>query len=102
VIVLVLFFAILSVYLAWRFRAKARDPVAQVYDQLCRKLARANLPKELHEGPQAYLERVANDRPNLARELDEARRIYLDLRYGPAPMLTNLSRLKHLINQIHV
>lgn len=99
---LILFFIALSSYLAWRFRTKARDPVLQVYDQLCRKLARANLPKEVHEGPQMYLERVAQHRPQIAREIDEARRIYLDLRYGPAPMLTNLSRLKHLVNQIKV
>lgn len=100
VIVLVAFFAILSAYLAWRFRTKARDPVVQVYEQLCRKLAREDLPKHAHEGPQAYLERVASQRPNLARELDEAKRIYVDLRYGPSPMPSNLSRLKHLVNQI--
>lgn len=102
VLTFVVFFLSLSGYLAWRFRPKVRDPVQQVYEQLCRKLARGQLPKQTHEGPQAYLDRIAMTQPELSRHLAEAKTIYLDLRYGPAPMKTNLSRLKYIVNQLKV
>lgn len=99
---LALFFVALAAYLAWRFRPRERDPVQEVYQQLCRKFARANLPKLPHEGPNDYLSRLAAARPQLARELEEARSIYTALRYEPAPMYSRLSRLKFLVNQIRV
>jgi len=99
---LALFFAALAMYLAWRFRPLERDPVQAVYAGLCRKLARANLPKRPHEGPNDYLSRVAAARPQLARELQEIRSIYTALRYEPAPMLARLSRLKFLVNRLRV
>lgn len=102
VLVFVAFFLSLSGYLAWKFRPRLRDPVRQVYEQLCRKLARAQLAKLPHEGPQAYLDRIAAQRPEIAPRLREAKTIYLDLRYGPAPMKTSLSRLKHVVNQLKV
>lgn len=102
VLVFVAFFLSLSGYLAWKFRPRLRDPVQQVYEQLCRKLARAQLAKLPHEGPQAYLDRIAAQRPEIAPRLREAKTIYLDLRYGPAPMKTSLSRLKHVVNQLKV
>jgi transglutaminase-like putative cysteine protease len=94
------FFAALSAYLAWRFRPRSRDPVAQVYEQLCRKFAKVDLPRLACEGPRDYLNRVAAERPQLARQLAEARTIYIDLRYGRSPMGSNLSRLKFIVNQI--
>ncbi len=102
VMTFILFFLCLSTYLAWRFRPKARDPVQQIYEQLCRKLARANLPKLAYEGPRDYLSRAAASRPSLSRDLSEARSIYLDLRYGPNPMPSSLSRLKFIVNQIKI
>ena len=102
VLVFVVFFLSLSGYLAWNFRPKARDPIQQVYEQLCRKLARAQLAKLPHEGPQAYLDRIALSKPELAAGLAEAKTIYLDLRYGPSPMKTSLSRLKYVVNQLKV
>jgi transglutaminase-like putative cysteine protease len=95
-----LFFAILSAYLAWRFRPRSRDPLLRVYDELCRKFARAKLPRLDYEGPNDYLKRIAAARPELARQLDEARAIYVGLRYGPAPNRSDLSRLKFLVNEL--
>lgn len=94
------FFTILSGYLAWRFRPRARDPVRQVYEELCRKFAKANLPRLPHEGPSDYLNRLAAANPKIARDLSEAREIYVDLRYGPSPNPSNLSRLKFLVNEL--
>jgi transglutaminase-like putative cysteine protease len=99
---LVGFFALLSVYLTLRYRPPPRDPLVQAYDQLCKRLGRSQLPRTHYEGPNDYLLRVATARPELARQLDEVRRVYLSLRYGPTPLNTELSRLKYLINQLKV
>lgn len=96
----IVFFAALSGYLAWRFRPRRGDPVQQVYEQLCRKLAKVNLPKHHHEGPNDYLNRVASLKPNIAKQLSEARAIYTHLRYEPTPMQSSLSRLKFLVNEL--
>jgi len=104
---LVAFFGLMTVYLAWRFRPRARDPLAQIYDQLCRKLARHGLPRAAHEGPSDYVARVLQARPDLAPLLVEARNLYVALRYGPRSWgallgRSELSRLKFLVNQLKV
>lgn len=100
VLALLGFFGALSAYLAWKFRPRARDPIAHVYEQLCRKLAKLGLPRLAHEGPSDYVARVAQSRPDLAAQLAEFRTIYVNLRYGPAPLATQFSRLKFLVNQL--
>ena len=107
VLALVAFFAIMSAYLAWRFRPRAKDALAQIYDQMCRKLARHGLPRAAHEGPTDYVTRVVQARPELAQQLVEARTLYVALRYGPrswGPQLnrSELSRLKFIVNQLKV
>jgi transglutaminase-like putative cysteine protease len=102
VAILVTFFAALSAYLAWRFRPRQRDPVVQVYEALCRKLAGNAMPRLPYEGPVDYLKRVSGLRPELAPQLAELRSIYINLRYGPSPLMTQLSRLKFLVNQLKV
>jgi transglutaminase-like putative cysteine protease len=104
---LVVFFSVMSAYLAWRFRPRARDPLAQIYDQLCRKLARRGLPRAAYEGPSDYVTRVLQARPDLAPALVEARNLYVALRYGPRSWglllgRSELSRLKFLVNQLKV
>lgn len=105
VLTLVGFFALMSAYLAWRFRPRAKDPLAQIYEQLCRKLARHGLARAAHEGPSDYVARVARARPELATQLIEVRNLYVALRYGPrswGPQLnrSELSRLKFVVNQL--
>jgi protein-glutamine gamma-glutamyltransferase len=107
VLALITFFAAMSAYLAWRFRPRALDPLAQIYEQLCRKLARHGLPRAAHEGPTDYVARVVQARPELAQQLVEARNLYVALRYGPrswGPQLnrSELSRLKFIVNQLKV
>ena len=100
VVILIGFFGVLSAYLAWKFKPRARDPAAHVYEQLCRKLAKLGLPRQPHEGPNDYVARVAHARPELAAQLAEVRNVYIGLRYGPTPLATQLSRLKFLVNQL--
>jgi hypothetical protein len=102
VVILAAFFATLSAYLAWQFRPRPRDPVADVYHQLCRKLARHHLPRLPHEGPSDYIARVIQAKPELAARLTEIRSIYVSLRYGPAPLSASLSRLKFLVGQLEI
>ena len=94
------FFLALAGWLAWRFRPRARDPVAQVYEQLCRKLARRGLARYAHEGPNDYVARAQEAHPRLVAPLEEIRALYVGLRYGPAPLDTGLSRLKYLVNRL--
>lgn len=100
VITLIGFFVALSAYLGWRFRPRSRDAVSQVYERLCRKLARQSAPRLAHEGPSDYVARVIRSRPELAMQLAEARNLYVSLRYGPSPLSSELSRLKFLVNQL--
>ncbi len=97
---LVGFFLILSAYLTWKFKPRSRDPVAHVYEQLCRKLAKLGVPRQPHEGPNDYVTRAAQARPELAAQLAEVQSVYVGLRYGPTPLPTQLSRLKFLVNQL--
>jgi hypothetical protein len=69
---------------------------------LCRRLARRDLARESHEGPNNYLMRVAAARPELAQVLHEIRILYVSLRYGPSPLPSQLSRLKFLVGQLKV
>lgn len=94
------FLAILSAYFAWRFKPRSSDPVAHVYEQLCRKLAKLGVPRQPHEGPNDYVTRAAQTRPELAAQLAEVLSVYVGLRYGPTPLPTQLSRLKFLVNQL--
>jgi transglutaminase-like putative cysteine protease len=100
VAVFVLFFLAMSGYLAWRFRPRRREPVVQIYETLCRKLARRGLARAMHEGPSDYLQRVAGTRPELAAALEEMRALYVSLRYGPNALPGQISRLKFLVNQL--
>ncbi len=94
------FFAAMTLILAWRFRPRPLDPAAQVYLQLCRRLAEQGLPRRQHEGPVDYLRRAAATKPQLAASLDEVRALYVALRYGPEPTADELSRLRYLANRL--
>jgi transglutaminase-like putative cysteine protease len=99
---LVGFFAAMSAYLAWRFRPRRRDPVVETWRALRNKLGAKQLVHQPHEGPVDYLVRAARARPELAAQLGEIRELYVSLRYGPAPLASQLSRLKFLVNQLRV
>jgi len=96
------FFASMSLYLALRYRPPRREPLVQAYEQLCKRFARINLPRAEHEGPHDYLTRVAVARPELAKQLSEVRALYVNLRYGPNPLSSDISRFRFLINQLRI
>jgi transglutaminase-like putative cysteine protease len=75
-------------WLAWTLRAqwsvRPRDPLARAWLLLARKLGRLGLARGAHEGPIAWSERVAGQRPDLAAQLSPLMRRYAELRYGVA------------------
>jgi transglutaminase-like putative cysteine protease len=77
-------------WMAWQFGRtmphERPDRLARAYLRLCRKLARAGLPpRAAHEGPLAYGDAVAANRPDLAPEVRRLLAQYAQLRYGVEP-----------------
>jgi hypothetical protein len=59
------------------------DPLGDAYRRLCRRLARAGLPRAPYEGPRDYAARVARERPDLEASVTPLLAAYARLRYGP-------------------
>jgi transglutaminase-like putative cysteine protease len=60
-----------------------RDPVVAIWARLCRRLARAGLPRRSDEGPLAYAQRAATRWPQWSEPLRRIGETYAMLRYGP-------------------
>lgn len=74
---------IMSAYGLWLWRSHTpRDPVQASYLRLCRKLARAGIKRQPHEGALTFAARSARARPDLAESLESITALYIDLRYG--------------------
>lgn len=58
------------------------DKVQAAWLKLCRRLAKAGLPRAAHEGAQDYAERVAATRPDLTDAIRDLAARYSALRYG--------------------
>ncbi|MGP8228690.1 MAG: DUF3488 and DUF4129 domain-containing transglutaminase family protein [Steroidobacteraceae bacterium] len=72
--------------LTWQVRRDMRppvkDPLVRCYARLCRKMAHIGIARRPHEGAEAYADRVAKLRPDLADALTVLCRGYTELRYG--------------------
>jgi protein-glutamine gamma-glutamyltransferase len=89
VIVLTAALTLVLCWLTWAVRREA-DPVPKVpliraYARLCAKLAAVGMPRNAHEGPEDYAERVAQRRPDLGPAVIALCRSYSSLRYAAAP-----------------
>jgi transglutaminase-like putative cysteine protease len=62
---------------------RRRDPVVALWARLCRRLARAGLPRRAEEGPLAYAQRAAARWPQWSELLQRIAATYALLRYGP-------------------
>src|SRR5262249_48616095 len=73
-------------WMAWhigRGPPRARpDRLARAYNTLCRKLGRAGVPRQPHQGPLAFAEEIARRRSDLAQSTHPLLRRYCELRYG--------------------
>jgi transglutaminase-like putative cysteine protease len=87
--------------LAWRGRQRSaalpRDVLSRSWRALERALTRAAAPRAPHEGPIAYSERVAGERPDLAATLRPLARHYARLRYGSGGSAAQLQRFRRAV-----
>jgi protein-glutamine gamma-glutamyltransferase len=65
-----------------RLTIQNTDAAQVAWLKLCRKLAKAGLPRAPHEGPMEYAERIAAARPELSRDVHDLAARYAALRYG--------------------
>ncbi len=69
--------------LAWLgYRRKQRERAAALWSDVCVRLARAGLPRELHEGPLAFSSRASERWPDYAIAFHAIGESYAKLRYG--------------------
>ncbi|MBQ0713041.1 MAG: DUF3488 domain-containing transglutaminase family protein [Porticoccus sp.] len=64
-----------------RFSSK-HDELDRVFLSLCEKLEKAGIPRTAGEGPRDYAQRVAEQRPDLARQVKAINSVYEHMRYG--------------------
>lgn len=92
----------LLLWFALRHRQRD-DRVTLLWTSLCRRLARAGLAREAHEGPIAYVTRASQRWPAFAAAFTVIGESYAELRYGraattPGPSSDRaLARLRHAI-----
>ena len=67
-----------------RARHARADPALALWSRLCRRLARAGLPRAPSEGPLAYVDRAAARWPRWSALLQRIGETYAALRYGPS------------------
>jgi protein-glutamine gamma-glutamyltransferase len=74
-------------WIAWqvgRAPSKRRpDRLARAHAALCRKLARAGVVREPHQGPLAFADEIAKHRPDLTEQVKALLVRYAQLRFGP-------------------
>ena len=72
------------ILLAWSLYVRpAHTPAQRLWQDFCKKLARHGLVRAAWEGPLAFAERVARERPQLAALTRKAARHFVALHYAP-------------------
>ena len=74
--------ALFALFMLRHLYARQPDKVQAAWLRLCRKLAKAGLPRAAHEGAQDYATRIAAARPELAGTMHDLAARYIALRYG--------------------
>ena len=83
-IVVGLLVALFSLFMLRHLFAQQPDKVQAAWLKLCRKLAKAGLPRAPHEGALDYAARITAARPELAETISDLAARYSMLRYGNA------------------
>jgi hypothetical protein len=77
--------AALGGWLLWQaMLPSSRDPVQRLYLRFCARLARRGLTRKASEGPLDFAARACARYPELAGQIDEIVRQYVELRYRAA------------------
>jgi transglutaminase-like putative cysteine protease len=80
-------------------RPPRREASLVAWDRFCRKLAASGLARAPHEGPVDYLARVKAARPELAAEVEEITRRYVEARYGAGASRDELRALARMVRE---
>jgi transglutaminase-like putative cysteine protease len=97
--VLVLLMSAMIGFFALRMfrRPMRRDPIVLAYQRFCTKLARRGLLRRVSEGPLDFAQRVKQQRPELASEVEHIVTLYSTLRYDCQQNTAQISRLRHAV-----
>ena len=88
--------------LTLRGRERGSDKVERAYAKFCAKLAKVGYTRAANEGPMDFANRVKRGRPDLATGVERVTRLYVALRYGPAPERGWVGELKDRIDAFSV
>ena len=92
-----------ALLLGWlTYRRHRQDRARWLWDTMCERLARAGLPREVHEGPLAYVARASVRWPDYAVAFEIIGAAYAALRYGAVPERRRPAALARLARAIDV
>jgi transglutaminase-like putative cysteine protease len=92
-----------ALLLGWiTYRKHRQDRARWLWDAMCERLARAGLPREIHEGPLAYVARASARWPDYAVAFEIIGAAYAGLRYGAMPERRRPAALARLARAIDV
>ncbi|MBI5005786.1 MAG: DUF3488 domain-containing transglutaminase family protein [Nitrosomonadales bacterium] len=80
-----------------RLATRKTDAVQAAWLKVCRKLAKAGLPRAPHEGPMDYAARIAAAHPDLAADIYDIAARYASLRYGGETEQEGLAAFKDAV-----
>ena len=68
----------------WLFRRPGQrsDPVRELYDKFCSRLAKTGIRRRVSEGPRDFAGRAGRLRGDLRQEVNEITGLYIAVRYG--------------------
>ncbi len=73
--------ALLAAWLAFGGRRREPDPVLRAWGLFCKRLKKAGIVRNSHEGPQDFAQRVSRERPDLATNVRDIARAFIHARY---------------------
>ena len=88
--------------IGWLYRPRQRrDPLLQLYQQACQRLARSGWPRQVNETPLQYVARLARYGHPAAATMRQLTLRYLQLRYSAnRSSLADWQRLRQLLRRI--
>ncbi|MCG8687106.1 MAG: DUF4129 domain-containing protein, partial [Desulfobacterales bacterium] len=87
--------------LVWQFKKKPipSDPVAQIFDELTKKLGQAGLKRKTGQGPEEFKQFCMETRSDLADEIQPIMDLYISLRYKKTCPPDTLNQFESLVKQ---
>ncbi len=77
--------ALLAAWLAFGGRRRQHDPVLRAWHLFCKRLERAGIGRDPHEGPADFARRVARERPELTQPVRAITDAFIRARYRTDP-----------------